>query len=678
MSDKFTLISIYTHTIKNKYTFDKKTKTVYFEDTFNKPLTNEIKKDIYGCERIKFGFYFNQPINNLNPWCHQHKNWNCKCYPPVLKVIEFGNQFDQPIFNLPESVTAIYMKSCYSYEIKKLPSNLQTFYFEGCYNHFISYLPQNLENTIIFNSRFLNNFIFPPNLKKLTLSNSNIDLKKLPNSLEYLSFNEKFDQNIIDLPSGLTYLYIGNMINTDPIVQIPSLISELWFKDKLDSKLVFTSITLTRLNLEYSNYDLPIEICARNLKYLSLNNNFNNIICIHKNLTDFNDLPKLEIIFKIDSKFNQPVDTLPINTYKIKFGKHFIQSIDNLTDNVEILEFMGRYEQIINKYPNNLINLTFDSYNHELKNLPNKLEEFNINKDYDQYLTNLPVSLKVISILSKFNKSINVLQPQIIQLQNDIILDNYSYLTKIILGSHFNQPIYYLPPSLQEITFGPSFNQPIDFRNTNLITISFGRDFNQYIDRLLPSSLKNLYLSTAFNKPINKLPKSIKHLVLGNKFNRSINSLPENLESLTIQGVFNHSLDNLPCNLKKLSISDGDFDQPLDYLPSSITELELGQSIIKYRETFTMLPPSLKILSIYSYEINKPICDLPENLEILNLGPRMFNQIFNRDYYSTNESTLIINLPKNLKKITLYNFNIEDTLKFIPKEYHNIIEILDS
>jgi hypothetical protein len=82
-----------------------------FNYRFNKPLDNyyEIMK-YNNITQLEFGYYskFNQPIDNL---------------PNSLTHLELGSKFNQEIFNLPNSLTYL-MFNTYSYFNKEI-DNLQ-------------------------------------------------------------------------------------------------------------------------------------------------------------------------------------------------------------------------------------------------------------------------------------------------------------------------------------------------------------------------------------------------------------------------------------------------------------------------------------------------------------------------------------------------------------------------
>ena len=59
---------------------------VIFDDYFNQELTPEILKFLSKYKRVKFGWYFDQPLDNLSQF---------------LTHLTFGYEFDQPVNYLP-------------------------------------------------------------------------------------------------------------------------------------------------------------------------------------------------------------------------------------------------------------------------------------------------------------------------------------------------------------------------------------------------------------------------------------------------------------------------------------------------------------------------------------------------------------------------------------------------
>ena len=143
-------------------------------------------------------------------------------------------------------------------------------------------------------------------------------------------------------------------------------------------------------------------------------------------------------------------------------------------------------------------------------------------------------------------------------------------------NSNINRPIVSLPQTLTRLELGTVFNQSID---------------------MLPKTLKVLILGDHFNQTVDMLPESLKVLILGDYFNQTVDLLPESLKVLKIgncYSVFDQTVDKLPSSLKVLTLGCG-FSKTIDKLPDSLQVLELK---CNYNHQITKLPRSLLRLSI--------------------------------------------------------------------------------
>jgi FNIP Repeat len=176
------------------------------------------------------------------------------------------------------------------------------------------------------------------------------------------------------------------------------------------------------------------------------------------------------------------------------------------------------------------------------------------------------------------------------------------FLTTLIFGDRFNQPVDNLPQTLTSLTFGFSFNQKVDNLPINLKTLIFWSSFNRPVDSL-PCGLHTLAFSPF--KPITTLflPSLIwnwdpartgitdflfsdkcNFFPLHNSFERydtptqpismfdqSIEKLPTRLSVLVLGEGFHNDLTNLPANLTHLFLNESTFDDI--YLPPTLTHL---------------------------------------------------------------------------------------------------------
>lgn len=150
------------------------------------------------------------------------------------------------------------------------------------------------------------------------------------------------------------------------------------------------------------------------------------------------------------------------------------------------------------------------------------------------------------------------------------------------LNSNDYVELNYIPDYLKlikgtvKIKFSDEFNSSIKKLKTfNFITeIIFGYFFNQPIDDL-PNSIKYLTLGQYFNQPLNKLPKSITHLTIGFAFNQTLDKLPDSIVVLTIYyyETFIRLINSLPSTVMYLVlINDVDINHAflINQLPSTV------------------------------------------------------------------------------------------------------------
>ena len=129
----------------------------------------------------------------IEPYYLQHNN-------PLLKLIDFGDYFDQPIEEgtLPSSLTHLITGNSFNYPIHFLPSSLTHLTFGFSFNKAVN-------NTL------------PASLTHLSFGfNFNQSVNALPPSLTHLSFIESFNQSIDFLPCSLTHLTLGYAFNQKP------------------------------------------------------------------------------------------------------------------------------------------------------------------------------------------------------------------------------------------------------------------------------------------------------------------------------------------------------------------------------------------------------------------------------------------------------------------------------
>ena len=192
-----------------------------------------------------------------------------------------------------------------------------------------------------------------------------------------------------------------------------------------------------------------------------------------------------------------------------------------------------------------------------------------------------------------------------------------------------------LPSGLRVLQLSSAFNQPLQPGSlpSSLSFLQFGREFNQPVEPgVLPASLLSLSFTcgyhTGFHQPLVKgsLPPSLERLSLSGAGSQQlrVGVLPPSLRVLHLAG-FNEPLRPgvLPASLQFLCFES--FDQPLlpSGLPSSLVELRLGD---RYNQALPpgVLPSSLRRLSVgsgFSYRQQLLPGSLPAGLQFLRFLP---------------------------------------------------------
>ncbi len=245
--------------------------------------------------------------------------------------------------------------------------------------------------------------------------------------------------------------------------------------------------------------------------------------------------------------------------------------------------------------------------------------------------------------------------------------------------------------------------------------IKIKENFNNSLDSI-PDTIKTIYIHKRnLNHKITRWPTNLKKLVISyydnqpyvnNGFEDSLNEFPSTIEDLTLY-VYNDKFPSLPVSLKKLeivySISNENFDSlinlhtlkiyeiknkinkfpprlkhfysyqynfPIDNLPITLTHLKCS-----FMKNNMILPPNL---TMFKCEIDcpTPFIEFPNKLTHLDLT---WTSKFDKKVYKVgipkipdsvitivlNDPYFDIDLPQNLKNLTLENSNI-DIKKFPP------------
>jgi hypothetical protein len=149
-----------------------------------------------------------------------------------------------------------------------------------------------------------------------------------------------------------------------------------------------------------------------------------------------------------------------------------------------------------------------------------------------------------------------------------------------------------------------------------------------------------------FNQKIKNFPINLKKIIFGYSFNNPLDYLPDGLEELefVINSHFDHDLSNLPTSLKRITIGYK-FSKSLDCLPKKLEYLKIPFS---YDGEIKIFPQELKHL--YFYNSNKYSTDKKYEHEIKNLPDNLIEIRYPPHY-----SHQITTIPKSLKIISISN-----------------------
>lgn len=120
---------------------------------------------------LEFGNEFNQEVKNLPTKLTSIKfgnnfNKSVDYLPDSLIYLSFGNNFNQEVNNLPSSIEYLELGQCFSQSLNNLPKNLKILKIEYSYNFSSNpILPEKLERLSIGSCTCTKDFI--TNIKKL-------------------------------------------------------------------------------------------------------------------------------------------------------------------------------------------------------------------------------------------------------------------------------------------------------------------------------------------------------------------------------------------------------------------------------------------------------------------------------------------------------------------------------
>jgi hypothetical protein len=231
------------------------------------------------------------------------------------------SKFNQPVGNLPKTLTHLTFGFCFNKSADNLPQNLTHLTFGFCFNKPVDNLPKKLTH-LTFDCDF----------------NQQVD--NLPETLTHLTFGFRFNQPVDNLPKNLIQLFFntsynqfGNCFN-QPVDNLPNTLTHLTFGSSFNQSVDKLPETLTHLTFDnsfrHSAFNLP-----KNLIELKILNDNNDIIIpqkvkelyIYNENILINNLPecieKLYILFYFGDKNSNKVENLPSIKEIIIEKKHY-------------------------------------------------------------------------------------------------------------------------------------------------------------------------------------------------------------------------------------------------------------------------------------------------------------------------------------------------------------------
>ena len=359
----------------------------------------------------------------------------------------------------------------------------------------------------------------------------------------------------------------------------------------------------------------------------------------------FQYLPSTITHIMFGTTFNHTINrVLPPSLTHLTFGQLYNSSVRYLPNNITHLTF-GRYFDLpVDHLPQSITYLTFgENFSQPLTHLPQALRVLNLGQSFHHQLDSLPNSIHTLTTYTK--ASINSLPSSLTQLEHHSMTNNLNctvpcLLTHLCLsggGALFdlsNLPLKYLeihgtddfnpnlntlPSTLRRLDLSGAWDGPLDSLPSSLTQLNIASQlFNHPLDHLPPSltCLSLQHCSHLFAHPLHNLPPAITKLEILCEYDTPL-QLNKNplLTHLKLGFAFNQPVGNLPSSLRHLSFR-GSFDQSVDELPSNITHLTFGDF---FNKNVDSLPSSITHL-IFGSEFNQPVDLLPPNITHLSFG----------------------------------------------------------
>lgn len=198
--ESLTIDNKFNYTIKNLPKIFTKLKLLYNTDLTT--ITN-----LPSITHLTFGDDFNKPVDNL---------------PNSITHLTFGEFFNKSVDNLPNSITHLTFGANFNKSVDKLPNSITHLTFDVCFIKSVDKLPSSITHLTF--GEFFNKPVdkLPNSITHLTFGfDFNQPVDKLPNSIKCLKFGSSFDQSLDKLPNSLTHLTFDYSFE-NPIYNLPN------------------------------------------------------------------------------------------------------------------------------------------------------------------------------------------------------------------------------------------------------------------------------------------------------------------------------------------------------------------------------------------------------------------------------------------------------------------------
>lgn len=262
------------------------------------------------------------------------------------------NQFSERTLKEMKKYQKISIEYDHGQSFNNIPDSVNTIMFTNIFKDIPNRFPKRITSLIFTRNAIIRNIPFGIKILKFDkfynteICSSDNDQGEsftfIPNTVERLSFGEKFNKSLDFIPESIKYLEIGDNFNL-PLNNLPSSLEEITFG---------------------SSFNQNIDNLPENIKRINFGFGFNRSI-------DF--LPQGVKFISFGYSFNKKIDNL-CNLTHVIFGKMFNQSINSLPDSIELIAIgfqlrgntlmnsLGNFSQQIKKLPENLKYIFIESH----------------------------------------------------------------------------------------------------------------------------------------------------------------------------------------------------------------------------------------------------------------------------------------------------------------------------